>query len=1131
MPTILRIQNMPRLPGFLRPSIRASIALSLGAILVVTSLLVYKTYTAVRAANANQANLAAAADETVLMEDVRAEYLNEWLVLISSGKAGDSGAAGRFEAARQSVDRAFERLTANASRLQAGDGARVEQLAAEHRRLADSWQPFIGLLGAETTSDAQATAMGGLLASSDGFVATLAAEVDVERADLDEALNISQVSRSQWERSAMLVGMLWVSVLVGAAMASQRWILKPLADVGRATRLIAAGETSAEAPMGGPTEVARLALDVNLMAAALLHRSKELSDYLAKDLETRTAELEAANEALRSSEARLNTVIENAPVILFAVDRNGLVTLSKGSGLALVDREPGSFDGQSVFQGNSPLAANVRRALKGESFKTEVTLGRNVFETHYSPVKDENGRTDSVIGVAMDVTERREAEKALRRSEERYRELFENASDIIYTHTLQGIFTSINKAGSTLSGYEEDEILGMSFADILTPESRATSLEMLRRKVQGETPRTTYEVEIVARDGHTVPLEVSTRLVFEGGKPVAVQGVARNISERLNAEASLKRHADDLEALFEQLTATHLELAKSQSELEEKSRLLEGTLEQERALSKLDALTGALNHGAIVAVLRDLVEGEMAAPSAVVMLDIDGMKAANDLYGHPFGDRVLRAIRDAMSRQGAVVGRYGGDEFVAVLEGAGRASAEAYRREVLEAVRTAGLKDPDAGNDVQIVVSIGFAVFPEDGGRIDELISVADGAMYASKRQHPATAGETSRRLGGEEAVRLVGEIVPVLTAAREPREGLAFVCQRLAVDRGYDAVGLMINPSRLPGREIVVAYPPIPAEFQADWLSARQEYYRDGHPLPGLLEKARRPLIIERAQEDTRLAAFQREILKLAGLRSLMIAPLSWENALIGSMTVASRREAAFGPLDGQLLMGLASQVSSIVSMTTLVHDFRDRAARLSTSRRDGIKLLATLVEAQAGVLSHDMDRLFNVAAALAKRLGFGPEETEEVGLAAMMHDVGKYRVPATILGQPQDLTEDEYEVVKSHTIWGARLLDDVPMFELAGQVARWHHERWDGCGYPDGLSGDEIPIKVAIASVADALDAMIYDRIYRQGVSSKVALDEVIASSGTHFNPRVVTALIELLNEGELLLEGQAPGGRQAA
>ena len=140
--------------------------------------------------------------------------------------------------------------------------------------------------------------------------------------------------------------------------------------------------------------------------------------------------------------------------------------------------------------------------------------------------------------------DRERAEDALRDSEERYRELFENANDIVYTLDLNGRLTSINRAGETISGYQREQLLNMDLAELLTPEAVEASREMLERKLGG-AERTNYEVEMRTSSGKLVTLEISSRLVSKGGQPIGVQGIARDITVRRRAEEAL-RQADQI---------------------------------------------------------------------------------------------------------------------------------------------------------------------------------------------------------------------------------------------------------------------------------------------------------------------------------------------------------------------------------------------------------------------------------------------------------------------------------------------------------------------------------------------------------------------------------------------------------
>ena len=162
-------------------------------------------------------------------------------------------------------------------------------------------------------------------------------------------------------------------------------------------------------------------------------------------------------------------------------------------------------------------------------------------------INDENGEPLYWEGSVEDITERKRAENALRESEERYRDLVENAHDIIYSHDLEGNYTSINKAGEAITGYTVAEALQMSLKDTVEAEDYVKVLEMMKRKLAGENV-TAYEIEIIAKDGRHIPLEVNTKYVYQNGVAVGVQGIARDVTERRNLEEQL-RQSQKMEAI------------------------------------------------------------------------------------------------------------------------------------------------------------------------------------------------------------------------------------------------------------------------------------------------------------------------------------------------------------------------------------------------------------------------------------------------------------------------------------------------------------------------------------------------------------------------------------------------------
>jgi PAS domain S-box-containing protein len=157
-------------------------------------------------------------------------------------------------------------------------------------------------------------------------------------------------------------------------------------------------------------------------------------------------------------------------------------------------------------------------------------------------VRDEARKVLYYEGTARDITQRKHAEQALRESEERYRELFENSKDALYVHDMSGCYTSVNRAAERLSGYTREELIGRHFSIFLNPEYESHVRGHLTRKSE-EPSETTYETEIVTKHGGRVPVEISSRLIFAGGNPVGVQGCMRDVSERKRVQAAARTYS------------------------------------------------------------------------------------------------------------------------------------------------------------------------------------------------------------------------------------------------------------------------------------------------------------------------------------------------------------------------------------------------------------------------------------------------------------------------------------------------------------------------------------------------------------------------------------------------------------
>jgi putative two-component system response regulator len=157
---------------------------------------------------------------------------------------------------------------------------------------------------------------------------------------------------------------------------------------------------------------------------------------------------------------------------------------------------------------------------------------------------------------------------------------------------------------------------------------------------------------------------------------------------------------------------------------------------------------------------------------------------------------------------------------------------------------------------------------------------------------------------------------------------------------------------------------------------------------------------------------------------------------------------------------------------------------------------------------------RVADLAARLARELGLGDRQVSLVHRAAPLHDIGKIAIPDSILLKPGRLTEEEFEVVKTHAVLGARVLQggDSDVIQTAEAIARHHHERWDGGGYPGGLAGEAIPLGARLVHVADVFDILVHERPYKESWTVEAAVAEIERGSGTDFDPAVVRAFLRV-------------------
>ena len=211
---------------------------------------------------------------------------------------------------------------------------------------------------------------------------------------------------------------------------------------------------------------------------------------------------------------------------------------------------------------------------------------------------------------------------------------------------------------------------------------------------------------------------------------------------------------------------------------------------------------------------------------------------------------------------------------------------------------------------------------------------------------------------------------------------------------------------------------------------------------------------------------------------------------------------------------------VALVIALITSaqIRKYNERHIRDNEIINESIETFTGFIDAKDPYTNGHSKRVAVYTRRIAKEMGYEGEALDRVYYVALLHDCGKIGVPDSILGKPGKLTDEEFEVIKSHTVRGGEILSSFKSLEHVGEGALYHHERYDGRGYPEGRSGNDIPLIARMICVADSYDAMNTDRVYRKKLSKDRIIDEIERNKGGQFDPEIADVMLKLLREDKL-------------
>ena len=252
---------------------------------------------------------------------------------------------------------------------------------------------------------------------------------------------------------------------------------------------------------------------------------------------------------------------------------------------------------------------------------------------------------------------------------------------------------------------------------------------------------------------------------------------------------------------------------------------------------------------------------------------------------------------------------------------------------------------------------------------------------------------------------------------------------------------------------------------------------------------------------------------------------PAYFQDALLAILLLGEKADGTgFDQEELDFFSALASDTAMAIKNAQLFEDLKRESERNRQLFISTTIALASAVEAKDSYTGNHTERVTEYALAIAHQMikdgaaHFTEDFFDQLQIAGLLHDIGKIAIPEEILRKKDKLTAEEFDMMKQHTIRGVEILKPIAEYKECLNGIKYHHERYDGKGYPEGLAGEKIPLIAAIISVADTFDAMTTDRPYRKSLGRAAAIEEIKRCSGTQFHPAVVKAAVELYEGGKI-------------
>nr|WP_296033811.1 diguanylate cyclase [uncultured Dorea sp.] len=470
--------------------------------------------------------------------------------------------------------------------------------------------------------------------------------------------------------------------------------------------------------------------------------------------------------------------------------------------------------------------------------------------------------------------------------------------------------------------------------------------------------------------------------------------------------------------------------------------------------------------------------------AGVALIDLDDFKLYNDTYGHNAGDVALCTVADVIEgsiRRSDRLIRFGGDEFLLVMPGI---EEDAFIKKLQMIQQKVNKTIIPGYSKIQLTISVGGVL--NNGGTIETAVKHADHLMYQAKEkknmvvtEYDDTASEVQKQqiLVVDDSELNRGILIEMLKEEFDIIEA----------ENGKEAVDKIRKYGKKLSVVLLDIVMPVMDGFEVLSVMNRNHWIEDI------------PVIMISSEESE---GFIRKAFNF-GVSDYISRPFDCDivyQRVFNTIKLYAKQRRLMTLVSDQILEKEKNNQMMVEVLSQIV-EFRNEESGLHVLH---IKILTEM--------------LLEYLVQKTDKYELSPDECHMIATASAFHDIGKIGIDEKILNKPGKLTPEEFEQIKQHTLIGASMLDkmdrykDEPLIKIAYQICRWHHERYDGRGYPDGLLGEEIPISAQIVSIADVYDALISERAYKKAFSHEKALEMIVNGECGTFNPLLLETLVEI-------------------